>query len=419
MRIILSIFAIIIISCTQATINNNKDDFQPNDISKNYNAVEVGLDVLFQEKINIINRKKIGLVTNHSGVDKYGKPNYLKFIDQKNIDLKIIFSPEHGLFGEGAAGQKLEYSQIENMPKIVSLYGKNKKPNLKDLEEIDLIIYDVQDVGARFYTYITTLGYIMEAAAKTNIKVVILDRPNPINGNVIEGPVLNIQNQSFVGNYPIPIRYGLTIGELAKMIIGEKWINSFPDLIVIPAKNWSRKMWYDETGLNWTKPSPNIPNINTALIYPGLCLLEATNINEGRGTKKPFKRFGAPWINNRALATKLNEKNLPGVEFKAVTYIPTDIDGVAMNPKYKNQICNGVEIIVKDRDRYQSVKTGIAIISQIASDYPNLFEISEKRMKKLWGINDLSIFKNINNNAIDHSSIKDFLALSKKYYIYD
>ena len=419
MRIILSIFAIIIISCTQATINNNKDDFQPNDISKNYNAVEVGLDVLFQEKINIINRKKIGLVTNHSGVDKYGKPNYLKFIDQKNIDLKIIFSPEHGLFGEGAAGQKLEYSQIENMPKIVSLYGKNKKPNLKDLEEIDLIIYDVQDVGARFYTYITTLGYIMEAAAKTNIKVVILDRPNPINGNVIEGPVLNIQNQSFVGNYPIPIRYGLTIGELAKMIIGEKWINSFPDLIVIPAKNWSRKMWYDETGLNWTKPSPNIPNINTALIYPGLCLLEATNINEGRGTKKPFKRFGAPWINNRALATKLNEKNLPGVEFKAVTYIPTDIDGVAMNPKYKNQICNGVEIIVKDRNRYQSVKTGIAIISQIASDYPNLFEISEKRMKKLWGINDLSIFKNINNNAIDRSSIKDFLALSKKYYIYD
>ena len=419
MRIILSIFAIIIISCTQATINNNKDDFQPNNISKNYNAVEVGLDVLFQEKINIINRKKIGLVTNHSGVDKYGKPNYLKFIDQKNIDLKIIFSPEHGLFGEGAAGQKLEYSQIENMPKIVSLYGKNKKPNLKDLEEIDLIIYDVQDVGARFYTYITTLGYIMEAAAKANIKVIILDRPNPINGNVIEGPVLNIQNQSFVGNYPIPIRYGLTIGELAKMIIGEKWINSFPDLIVIPAKNWSRKMWYDETGLNWTKPSPNIPNINTALIYPGLCLLEATNINEGRGTKKPFKRFGAPWINNRALATKLNEKNLPGVEFKAVTYIPTDIDGVAMNPKYKNQICNGVEIIVKDRDRYQSVKTGIAIISQIASDYPNLFEISEKRMKKLWGINDLSIFKNINNNAIDRSSIKDFLALSKKYYIYD
>jgi len=419
MRIILSIFAIIIISCTQATINNNKDDFQPNNISKNYNAVEVGLDVLFQEKINIINRKKIGLVTNHSGVDKYGKPNYLKFIDQKNIDLKIIFSPEHGLFGEGAAGQKLEYSQIENMPKIVSLYGKNKKPNLKDLEEIDLIIYDVQDVGARFYTYITTLGYIMEAAAKTNTKVVILDRPNPINGNIIEGPLLNIQNQSFVGYYPIPIRYGLTIGELAKMIIGEKWINSSPDLIVIPTKNWNRKMWHDETGLNWIKPSPNIPDINTALIYPGMCLLEATNINEGRGTEKPFKRFGAPWINNRALATKLNEKSLPGVEFKAVTYIPTDIDGVAMNPKYKNQICNGVEIIVKDRNRYQSIKTGIAIISQIASDYPNLFEISEKRMKKLWGINDLSIFKNINNNAIDRSSIKDFLALSKKYYIYD
>ena len=419
MRIILSIFAIIIISCTQATINNNKDDFQPNDISKNYNAVEVGLDILFQKKINVINRKKIGLVTNHSGVDKYGKPNYLKFIDQKNIELKIIFSPEHGLFGEGAAGQKLDYSQIENMPKIVSLYGKNKKPDLKDLEKIDIIIYDLQDVGARFYTYITTLGYIMEAAAKTNIKVVILDRPNPINGNIIEGPVLNIQNQSFVGYYPIPIRYGLTIGELAKMIIGENWIKQSPDLLVVPMKNWSRKMWYDETGLNWTKPSPNIPDINTALIYPGMCLLEATNINEGRGTEKPFKRFGAPWINNRTLTAKLNEKNLPGVEFKAVTYIPTDIDGAAINPKHKNQICNGVEIIVKDRNRYQSVSTGIAIISQIASDYPKLFEISEKRMKNLWGINDLSIFKNTNNNKIDLLLLEDFIALSKKYYIYE
>ena len=174
------------------------------------------------------------------------------------------------------------------MPQVISLYGNKKRPSKNDLKDIDIIVYDVQDVGARFYTYITTLGYVMEVASQTKIKIIVLDRPNPLKGNLIEGPLLNMDYQSFVGNYPIPIRYGLSIGELAKMMVGEKWIKGAPKLSVIKMKNWNRNQWYDETGLAWIKPSPNIPDLNTALIYPGMCLLEATNINEGRGTDKPL-----------------------------------------------------------------------------------------------------------------------------------
>ncbi len=416
MKSLIPYLLILLLGCSGNKINNT---FERGSVSDDPQSVILGLDVLFDEKINLIKNKDIALVTNQSGVDKEGRSNYLKFLEHENVNLKVIFSPEHGLFGEAAAGEKLDYDELNDMPQVISLYGNKKRPSKNDLKDIDIIIYDVQDVGARFYTYITTLGYVMEVASQAKIKIIVLDRPNPIKGNLIEGPLLNMDYQSFVGNYPIPIRYGLSIGELAKMMVGEKWIKGAPKLSVIKMKNWKRNQWYDETGLQWIKPSPNIPDLNTALIYPGMCLLEATNINEGRGTDKPFKRFGAPWIDNDRLSNRLNEIKMPGVEFKPVTYIPTDIDGMAINPTFKNKICKGIEIKIIDRDIYQSVQIGLNIISILRDEYPNKFVINDKRMISLLGVDELNIF---NEMPIDLKTIFpniDFIETSKKYILYN
>ena len=416
MKSLIPYLLILLLGCSGNKINNT---FERSSVSDDPQSVILGLDVLFDEKINLIKNKDIALVTNQSGVDKEGRSNYLKFLEHENVNLKVIFSPEHGLFGEAAAGEKLDYDELNDMPQVISLYGNKKRPSKNDLKDIDIIVYDVQDVGARFYTYITTLGYVMEVASQAKIKIIVLDRPNPIKGNLIEGPLLNMDYQSFVGNYPIPIRYGLSIGELAKMMVGEKWIKGAPKLSVIKMKNWNRNQWYDETGLAWIKPSPNIPDLNTALIYPGMCLLEATNINEGRGTDKPFKRFGAPWIDNAKLSNRLNELKMPGVEFKPVTYIPTDIDGMAINPTFKNKICKGIEIKIIDRDIYQSVQIGLNIISILRDEYPNKFVINDKRMISLLGVDELNIFNEMHIDLKTIFSNKDFIETSKKYILYN
>ena len=416
MKSLIPYLLILLLGCSGNKINNT---FERGSVNDDPQSVILGLDVLFDEKINLIKNKNIALVTNQSGVDKEGRSNYFKFIEHEDVNLKVIFSPEHGLFGEAAAGEKLDYDELDDMPQVISLYGNKKRPSKNDLKDIDIIVYDVQDVGARFYTYITTLGYVMEVASQTKIKIIVLDRPNPLKGNLVEGPLLNMDYQSFVGNYPIPIRYGLSIGELAKMMVGEKWIKGAPKLSVIKMKNWKRNQWYDETGLQWIKPSPNIPDLNTALIYPGMCLLEATNINEGRGTDKPFKRFGAPWIDNAKLSNRLNELKMPGVEFKPVTYIPTDIDGMAINPTFKNKICKGIEIKIIDRNIYQSVQIGLNIISILRDEYPNKFVINDKRMISLLGVDELNIF---NEMPIDLKTIFsniNFIETSKKYILYN
>jgi len=410
MRPIKLVLLILVLGCSQnIPVQTDILNLHINSIKE----IRSGLDILLSEKMELLNGKSIGLVTNNSGLDHKGIPNYKQLMKRKDVDLKIIFSPEHGLFGEAADGEEVSYNQVEAFPEIISLYGGNRKPTLEQLSELDLIIYDIQDIGARFYTYISTLGLVMEAAAEANIKVIVLDRPNPINGIKIEGPILEIKNQSFVGYYPIPIRYGLTIGELAKMIIGENWINKAPELEVIPLKNWDRSLWLDETNINWVKPSPNIPNLEIATIYPGMCLLEATNMNEGRGTNKPFKRFGAPWVNKKVLSDSLNALNLPGVSFIPISYIPSDISGVAINPKYKNKVCNGVEIIINNRNNYNSVHTGYKVLMTLKKLYPNDFKINSKRMKKLWGQDNIEELKDWDVQS------NHFSTLSKKYHLYE
>jgi len=350
--------------------------------------VRTGLDILLDSKIDLIIGKTIALVTNQTGIDQNGNPNYKRLMSMDEIKLKVVFSPEHGLFGE--ADKEITYAnQIEDLPKVYSLYGSTRKPTKEMLDGIDMIIYDIQDIGARFYTYISTLGLVMEAAAELNIPIIVLDRPNPIRSDIVEGPILDLKYQSFIGKYPIPIRYGWTIGELAEKIILEKWIHPTPKLITIPMEGWNASLWYDETTLPWVKPSPNIPNLETALIYPGMCLLEGTNISEGRGTDKPFKWFGAPWINSKNLSQELNKLKLSGVVFVPKSFTPISIPGVADKPKYENQLCHGLEIRIIDRNKYNSVKTGISVLKKINELYPDFLIIKKTRLNKLWGSDTL------------------------------
>tara|TARA_B100001179_G_scaffold58781_1_gene40424 strand:- start:2132 stop:3280 length:1149 start_codon:yes stop_codon:yes gene_type:complete len=350
--------------------------------------VRTGLDILLDSKIDLITGKTIALVTNQTGIDQNGNPNYKRLMSMDEIKLKVVFSPEHGLFGE--ADKEITYAnQIEDLPKVYSLYGSTRKPTKEMLDGIDIIIYDIQDIGARFYTYISTLGLVMEAAAELNIPIIVLDRPNPIRSDIVEGPILDLKYQSFIGKYPIPIRYGWTIGELAEKIIQEKWIHPTPKLITIPMEGWNASLWYDETTLPWVKPSPNIPNLETALIYPGMCLLEGTNISEGRGTDKPFKWFGAPWINSKNLSQELNKLKLSGVVFVPKSFTPISIPGVADKPKYENQLCHGIEIRIIDRNKYNSVKTGISVLKKINELYPDFLIIKKTRLNKLWGSDTL------------------------------
>ena len=350
--------------------------------------IKTGIDILLDKKQNLIADKRIALVTNQTGVDQYGVANYKRLMDLENTKLEVVFSPEHGIFGE--TDKEVTYNDgIKNLPKIYSLYGAVRKPTREMLDGIDIIIYDIQDIGARFYTYISTLGLVMEAAAELNIPVLVLDRPNPIRGDIVEGPILDIEYQSFIGKYPIPIRYGWTVAELAEKIIQENWINPTPQLTVIPMEGWNTSLWYDETTLPWIKPSPNIPNLETALIYPGMCLLEGTNMSEGRGTNHPFQWFGAPWIDSRVLSQKLNNLKLSGVVFVPKSFTPISIPGVADKPKYENQLCYGIEIRVIDRNKFNSVKSGVNILKTINEMYPDSLIIKEKRLNKLWGSDTL------------------------------
>jgi len=351
-------------------------------------TVLTGLDVLLEKKIGLITGKAIALVTNQTGIDRYGSPNYKRLLDLDDINLQVIFSPEHGLFGE--ADEVITYDKnIKGIPKVFSLYGKVRKPTPEMLQGVDLIIYDIQDIGARFYTYISTLGLVMEAAGALQIPVLVLDRPNPIRSDIIEGPLLDLNYQSFIGKYPIPIRYGWTVGELAQKIVAEQWIAAAPSLSVVAMEGWHASLWYDETTLPWVKPSPNIPDLVTALIYPGMCLLEGTNVSEGRGTDHPFKWFGAPWIDGKILSQELNKLQLPGVVFVPKLFTPISIPGVADKPKYENQLCNGIEIRVIARNEYQSLNVGVGVLKKLQELYPENIVFKENRLNSLWGSDTL------------------------------
>ncbi len=408
-------------SCSTSTVSNISDTIS---LKNKQATVKTGLDVLLEYHIEKLHDKNIALVTNHSGIDKNSESNVSRFLTNDSIDLVKIFTPEHGFTGNIPDGEHIKYdSSPSSLPPIISLYGAIRKPTMDMFENIDLIIYDIQDIGTRFYTYISTLGLVMEAAGEANIPVIVLDRPNPI-GEQINGPILDENYQSFIGKYPIPIQYGMTVGELTKMIIGEKMINSLPELTVIPMKNYRRDFFYDQTSLPWTNPSPNIPDLETAIIYPGICLFEATNVSEGRGTFSPFKQIGTPWIDTNILVNLLNEQNLPGVNFESAQFTPVSIATMSKYPKFENKNCNGIEINIANRDNYKSILTGITVLWAINSLYPESLVIQKDSMGRLWGSDNLyfQLQDGKTPSEIVNFYLTDldkFMQIRKKYLIYD
>ncbi len=343
-------------------------------------AVRTGLDVVGGHK-ELFAGRRVGIIANHTSLNKNGQHIVDVFKKMEGVRVVALFSPEHGFRGVEEAGRKID-SQIDpalGVP-IYSLYGDTKKPKPQMLADVDVLVFDIQDVGVRFYTYLYTMSLAMEAAGECGKRFVVLDRPNPITGVHVEGKILEPAFASFVGLYPIPVRYGMTIGELARMIDGEGWLAKGvrADLTVVPMTGWRRSMWYDRTGLRFIKPSPNMPNVETAAIYPGLCLLEGTNVSEGRGTPKPFRQFGAPWIDSNALAGRLNALDLPGLRFTPTSFVPT-------SSKYQDQRCHGVEIVITKRDELEPFRAGVAIIEVLFRTAPDKFEWRAAHFDRLSG----------------------------------
>jgi len=356
-----------------------------------------GIDVLRENRFRIIDGSKAGLLVNQASVDKNIEHDIDIMMNAENFELKSILGPQHGLYGQ-TQDNMIEWTGYKDprtgLP-IYSLYGNHRKPTDEMLEGIDTLIVDLPDVGSRYYTFLWTAKLCMEACAKKEIGMVVLDRPNPIGGEIIEGPMLDPCYRSFVGLSVLPIRHGMTMGELLNMINREEEIGC--NLEIVKMQGWSREMWFDDTGLPWVIPSPNMPTPDTATVYPGGCLLETTNISEGRGTCRPFEITGAPYIDPYNLAGEIKKWNLPGVFFRPLYFEPTF-------SKYKGEYCGGIQLHVADRNIFQPVRTYVTLISTIKKMYPDKFawknppyEYEYKKMPVdiLWG--DSSLRESVDN----------------------
>jgi len=386
-----------------------------------------GADVLVENNFQDLAGKRIGLITNQTAVIRNGQHIADLLFQSKRVHLKVLFSPEHGIRGKSEAGKRVneEVDAATGLP-VFSLYGATQKPTRTMLQNIDVLVFDIQDVGTRFYTFTSTMSLALEAAAESNIPFVVLDRPNPIFGNIVEGPVLDESLHSFVGIHSIALRHGMTIGELAKMFVGEGWIKDAAKarLKVIKMKNWHRGMDFGATGLEWIKPSPNMTNLQTAFLYPGMGLLEATNISEGRGTKAPFINIGAPWMNGERLKRHLDSLAFQGLAIDTTFFTLEKIPGVASRPKYSGQRCSGLSLTVSDPYHFRAVAFGIHLICTVRDLYPKEFKLNERYMQKLLGSalacdllkNGASADEIIKSwqNGMDH-----FLKIRQKYLIYN
>jgi uncharacterized protein YbbC (DUF1343 family)/CubicO group peptidase (beta-lactamase class C family) len=332
-------------------------------------SVEVltGIDVLERDGFKQLQGMRLGLVTNHTGRDRKGRQTIDALKEAKGVKLVALFAPEHGI--RGAADENISDALDERtgLP-IYSLYGETRRPKPEHLKNLDALVFDIQDVGARFYTYISTLGNVLEEAAKAKLPVYVLDRPNPINGVDVEGPVADADKLSFVVYHTIPVRHGMTIGELAQLFNEQRGFGC--DVRVVKMENWRRPMWFDATTLVWVNPSPNMRSLTEATLYPGVGLLETTNISVGRGTDTPFELIGAPWLDGQRLASYLNERNIAGLRFVPVRFTPK-------TSVYKGEECGGVNIIATDRARLRSVRAGIEIAVALRRLYPSEWKVDD------------------------------------------
>ena len=380
--------------------------------------ITLGITQLLKEKQEWLSDKSVGLITNHTGVDENLTQNIVLL--SENVNLVALFSPEHGLWGAAQDGvmitnSKFQQNQTEHTLQVYSLYGTSPLDWTEILKNLDILIYDIQDVGVRYYTYLGTLLETMNTLElDRTVACIVADRPNPIGGICIEGPLLDTDYRSLVGPYPIPVRYGMTIGEVAKLYHAEQGFN-FP-LQIARIEGWHREMWYNDTGLHWVPPSPNMPTLDTATLYPGTCLFEGTNVSEGRGTTKPFEYIGAPWIDNNSWMDRLNGQALSGVLFRPITFTP-------QFSKYKDEVCQGVALHITDRKQVASVEIAFQMLRLLIDEHPDDFEFRESHFDRLAGSSTLRQAL-INGTSFDdivgewYCIAEDFRARREPYLLY-
>ncbi|MCC7338497.1 MAG: DUF1343 domain-containing protein [Pirellulaceae bacterium] len=364
--------------------------------SKATAAVETGIDVLVRDNFRQLAGQRIGLITNHTGRAQDGRSTAVLLQAAEQVDVTTLFSPEHGFEG------KLDIEKIGDTQdsatglKVFSLYGPTRKPTPEMLANLDTIVFDIQDIGCRFYTYVSTMGEAMRAAAEQGKRFVVLDRPNPINGLDMAGPMLDAGLESFVGFHHLPLRHGMTAGELAQMFKDELKLEL--DLQVIRCENWQREDYWEATGLTWINPSPNMRSLTEATLYPGVGVLETTNISVGRGTDIPFEWIGAPWIDARQLAAELTGYGLPGVIFVPVEFTPT-------SSKYEGELCHGVNIAMIDRAQFEPLHVGFALAVALRKLHPDQWQT--KSLNRLLGN------KQVEQAILDGKTLSEVVELSQ------
>jgi uncharacterized protein YbbC (DUF1343 family) len=329
--------------------------------------VRTGIDQLADAQFSPLKGRRVGLLTHAPACDSRLRPTLALFRDALGEHLKIVFAPEHGFHAHAQDLEPVTVNTEPALPELISLYGIDVAslfPKPSDLSKIDILVVDLVDIGSRYYTFQASMLYCMQAAFGENLPVLVLDRPNPLGCQVVEGPMLRNGWESFVGVHPIPTRHGMTIGELAQFYKGQLELKG--DLEVIPCEGYHRNLWHDQTNVPWVMPSPNMPSLDTAIVYPGQCLFEGTNLSEGRGTTRPFEIVGAPWLDADRTAHVLNDLCLPGVKFRPVNFRPTF-------QKWQGQLCGGVQLHVTDRDSFRSVRSGIAILQELRNQNPSSF----------------------------------------------
>jgi len=373
--------------------------------------VQTGLDTLEAQKFAPLRGKHVGLITNHTGLDAQGRSTVDVLFHVPGVQLVALFSPEHGLAGRNDEKINSSTDAATGLP-IFSLYGETLRPTDEMLQGVDALVFDVQDAGVRFYTYITTMAYCMEEAAKRHIAFFVLDRPNPLGGEIVEGPMLDADKTSFVAYFPLPVRYGLTIGELAQFLNAENQIGV--ELHVIAMKNWHRNYFFDSTGIRWVPPSPNLRTTKGAILYPGLEILQNADVSVGRGTETPFEEFGAPWIKGDEVASALNARNLAGVHFTVQPF-------VTVSGLYAGQRCGGVAIRITDRAAVRSMLVGLEIAAVLQRLYPAHFDAS----KLLFLLGSAASIEALQQGTSAQqivaswaTSLADFDARRRKYFLY-
>jgi uncharacterized protein YbbC (DUF1343 family) len=340
-------------------------------------TVKTGIDVLEETKFAALHPSRggaprsLGLLTNQTGVDAGGRRTIDVLASVPGISLDAIFSPEHGVTGT------LDTTDVKNTKdaatgiEVYSVYGASdasRRPPMDVLKRLDAVVIDLADAGVRFYTYEATTGYFLEAAAKAGVEIVILDRPNPITGSFVQGPVSDAGQEKFTNYFPVPVRHGMTLGELAKMFNAERHIGA--KLEVVPMEGWQPGDWFDSTGLPWVNPSPNLRSLTEATLYPGVALIEGTNVSVGRGTDTPFEVVGAPWIKSRELAAYLNARSIPSVRFTPIVFTPA-------SSNFAGETCQGVDLLILDRNTLDSPELGIELASALRKLYPNDFKLEK------------------------------------------